>query len=116
MRHRIIPFILLFLSPSCTQAVVPEPEHEISYVLCNKNATAEVQSLWSLLTAQYGRNAISGVVANIDWNTREAENVYQWTGHYPALNVFDFMNMHASKDVNPSGWLDYSDKIGRAHV
>ena len=109
MRHRIIPFILLFLSPSCTQAVVPEPEHEISYVLCNKNATAEVQSLWSLLTAQYGRNAISGVVANIDWNTREAENVYQWTGHYPALNVFDFMNMHASKDVNPSGWLDYSD-------
>ena len=109
MRHRIIPFILLFLSPSCTQAVVPEPEPEVSYVLCNKNATAEVQSLWSLLTAQYGKNAISGVVANIDWNTREAENVYQWTGHYPALNVFDFMNIHASKDVNPSGWLDYSD-------
>ncbi|MBO4519311.1 MAG: hypothetical protein J5704_04660 [Paludibacteraceae bacterium] len=97
------------MSPSCTQAVVPEPEPEVSYVLCNKNATAEVQSLWSLLTAQYGKNAISGVVANIDWNTREAENVYQWTGHYPALNVFDFMNIHASKDVNPSGWLDYSD-------
>ena len=69
----------------------------------------ETQALWSLLCSQYGKNSISGVVANIDWNTVEAENVYKWTGHYPALNVFDFINIHASKDVNPSGWLDYND-------
>ena len=91
------------------RAEEPEQESKASYVLCNTNATSEAQQLWSLLCSQYGKNAISGVVANIDWNTREAENVYEWTGKYPALNVFDFMNIHASKDVNPSGWLDYSD-------
>ena len=106
MKHRCIVFLFLLLNAGCTKAVVPGPEPEVSYRLCNSNATAETQALWSLLCTQYGKNAISGVVANIDWNTREADNVYTWTGHYPALNVFDFMNMHASKDVNPSGWLD----------
>lgn len=41
--------------------------------------------------------------------TGTTENVYAWTGKYPALNAFDFINIHASKDVNKQGWLDYSD-------
>lgn len=75
----------------------------------NPNATAETKRLYTRLLSQYGKKALSGVVANIDWNTREAENVYKWTGRYPVINVFDFINIHASKDVNPQGWLDYSD-------
>ena len=109
MKHGTILLSFLLLLAGCTSAQEPDVQPVTSFKLCNKSATTETQQLWSLLCAQYGRNAISGVVANIDWNTREAENVYQWTGHYPAINVFDFMNMHASKDVNPSGWLDYSD-------
>ncbi len=81
----------------------------VSQQLVNPNATAEAQALYAKLLSLYGKKALSGVVANIDWNTREAENVYKWTGNYPALNVFDFINIHASKDVNPKGWLDYSD-------
>lgn len=77
--------------------------------LIDTNATPETQQLYNLLVTNYGEKIISGVVANVDWNTREAENVYQWTGHYPALNTFDFCNMHASKDVNPDGWLNYSN-------
>ena len=48
-------------------------------------------------------------MANVDWNIREAENVHGWTGKWPAMNVFDFINIHNSKDVNPNGWVDYSD-------
>lgn len=84
-------------------------ETHSSYKLVNPNATAQAQALFKLLADNYGKRILSGVVARIDWNTDEAENVYAWTGKYPAINVFDFINIHASKDVNPSGWLDYSD-------
>lgn len=111
MRHKLFILFLFFFCISCKASDMPEAQQEpiVTYSLCNAHATAETQQLWSLLCSQYGKNALSGVVANIDWNTREAENVYQWAGHYPAINVFDFINIHASKDVNKNGWLDYSD-------
>ena len=110
MRNKMLLLSMLLICASCHAQNTPEPtQPTVSYTLCNPNATAETQQLWGVLCAQYGKKALSGVVANIDWNTREAENVYQWTGKYPALNVFDFINIHASKDVNPQGWLDYSD-------
>ena len=110
MRNKIILFSLLFTCISCKAQNTPEPvQPTVSYTLCNSNATAETQRLWGVLCSEYGKRAMSGVVANVDWNTRETENVYAWTGKYPALNVFDFINIHASKDVNKQGWLDYSD-------
>lgn len=80
-----------------------------SATLVNPNATTEAQALYQKLRAVYGKKALSGVVANIDWNIQEAENVHKWTGKWPVINVFDFINIHASKDVNAQGWLDYSD-------
>lgn len=77
--------------------------------LANPNATAEAQRLYKALWSQYGKKTISGTVASVDWNTKEADIVKGWTGRYPAINVFDFINIHASKDVNSKGWLDYSD-------
>lgn len=110
MRHKILLLSMLFICVSCKAQNTPEPvQPTVSYTLCNPNATAETQQLWGVLCSEYGKRAMSGVVANVDWNTRETENVYQWTGKYPALNVFDFINIHASKDVNKQGWLDYSD-------
>lgn len=84
-------------------------EETVEHSLSNPHATAEAQQLYKALWSQYGKKTISGVVASVDWNTKEAEIVKQWTGKYPAINVFDFINIHASKDVNAKGWLDYSD-------
>ena len=84
-------------------------ETNVSCQLVNANATPEAKKVYDILCNLYGKKIISGTVANIDWNYRDAENVKKWTGKYPALNVFDFINIHASKDVNPRGWLDYSD-------
>lgn len=77
--------------------------------LCNPLADAPTQQLYQLLCRLYGSRILSGTVANVDWNTREADNVKQWTGRYPALNVFDFINFHHSKDVDRSAWVDYTD-------
>ena len=84
-------------------------KEQISPGPVNPKATPEVRQLYKTLLSLYGEKAVSGVVANIDWNYREAENVHEWTGKWPVINVFDFINIHASKDVNKSGWLDYSD-------
>lgn len=93
--------------------VTPETGEETVSTICktlvNPNATTEAQTLYTRLLSVYGTKALSGVVADIDWNIREAENVHKWTGKWPVINVFDFINIHASKDVNPQGWLNYSD-------
>ena len=75
----------------------------------NPNATEESRQVYALLRMLYGEKIVSGTVANVNWNIKEAQNVYKWTKQYPALNVFDFIQIYASKDVNPSGWLDYSN-------
>lgn len=99
---------LLCLSCSAEPAEAPAAA-EATHQLANANATPQAKKLYSVLWQIYGYKAVSGVVANVDWNIKEAENVHKWTGHWPALNVFDFINLHASKDVNSKGWLDYSD-------
>ncbi len=77
--------------------------------LVNASATTEAQKVYSVLSQLSGSKTVSGTVANVDWNIREAENVKNWTGHWPALNMFDFINLPSSKDVNSKGWIDYSD-------
>lgn len=108
----LLLFTLLASLFSCSNSETvaePQSDKEQTYQLVNPNATTETKQLFNMLTELYGKKIISGVVANVDWNYRDAENVYKWTGRWPAINVFDFMNIHASKDVNPKGWLDYSD-------
>ncbi len=86
----------------------PEPQPEPG----EKTRTENAQKLFDVLTSLYGNKMISGTTAVVDWNTKEAEQVYQWTNKYPAINTYDFINIHASKDINPDGWLDYSDISG----
>lgn len=77
--------------------------------LCNPTPTSEAQKVYETLWSVYQEKALSATVADVDWNITEAENVYEWTGKWPVMNVFDFINIRNSKDVNPSGWIDYSD-------
>ncbi len=79
------------------------------HTLCNPAATPEARQVYQALWGIYQQQTLSATVANVDWNIREAENVHEWTGKWPAMNVFDFINIHNSKDVNPAGWIDYSD-------
>ena len=77
--------------------------------LCNPQATQDANDVYQILWQVYQKQALSATVANVDWNIKEAENVHEWTGKWPVMNVFDFINFRNSKDVNPKGWLDYSD-------
>ena len=73
-------------------AIIPQP--------VNPNATEETRQVYAVLRMLYGEKVVSGTVANVSRNIKEAQNVYIWTKKYPALNVFDFIQIYASKDVN----------------
>lgn len=108
----VFSLMVNFSCASSSDSVIEEPSQPVvnwQQSLCNANATQETKQVFQILCNLYTKKTISGTVANVDWNIREAENVKQWTGRYPALNVFDFINIHASQDVNPNGWLNYSD-------
>jgi mannan endo-1,4-beta-mannosidase len=65
----------------------------------------EAQNVMNFLKQTYGIKTISGTMANVNWNTDEADWVYAQTGKYPALNCFDFIHHIFS----PSNWIDYSN-------
>ena len=46
------------------------------------------------------------MMANVAWNVEESEQVYQWTGKYPALNCFDYIHLQSSAE---GSWIDYGD-------
>ena len=74
--------------------------------------TAEAQEVYDFLQANFETRTISATMA-VDgvsgetgsWNTADAEQVYEWTGQYPAMNCFDYLHMASS----PSSGIDYSD-------
>ncbi len=114
MKSRKLLAMMVMLALTCASCAkgntVTQTDHQTeSHRLANANATAEARRLYDVLWSLQGKKTVSGVVASVDWNVKEADIVNSWTGRYPAINIFDFININASKDVNPNGWVDYSD-------
>lgn len=87
-----------------TTEAAPQPV-EISGDLVVTNPSQEAQNVYNFLKENYGTKIISGAVANVSWNTNEADWVYQHTGKYPAMNTFDYIHLNWS----PTNWIDYND-------
>jgi mannan endo-1,4-beta-mannosidase len=66
------------------------------------NPSPEAQKVYAFLQAQQGAKIISGTVANVNWNINEAQWVHQHTGHWPALNGFDYIHLNGN-------WVDYTN-------
>jgi len=69
------------------------------------NPSPEAIKLYNFLIENHGRKVISGTMANVSWNTSEAEWVAKHTGKYPALNGFDYIHLYTS----PASWINYED-------
>lgn len=70
-------------------------------------ATGKAARLHSFLLDNFETKALSAIMADVAWNSDEAEKVYQWTGKYPAINGFDYIHMPASEAG--ANWIDYMD-------
>ncbi|MFW6389038.1 MAG: glycosyl hydrolase, partial [Marinilabiliaceae bacterium] len=93
------------LDENVTFSFSTEVPVELESSLVAENPSREAQNVFAFLRENYGSQIISGTVANVSWNTNEAEWVHQHTGKYPALNGFDLIHLYAS----PANWIDYSD-------
>ncbi|GIJ96860.1 hypothetical protein CAPN001_14290 [Capnocytophaga stomatis] len=104
--YLIIIMLLSFIfNACCKEDINDEPTEEITSTLADNQASEEAKNLYNYLRSVYGKKILSSTMANVNWNTAEAENVYKLTGKYPAMNCFDFIHIHHS----PSDWIDYSD-------
>lgn len=63
--------------------------------------------LYNYLLQNYESKILSGMMANVAWNTEMSERVYQWTGKYPAINTFDYVHLPSS--LAGANWIDYTD-------
>src|SRR5690606_18991967 len=78
---------------------------EISESPVVANASPEAVNVYEFLKEMYGSKILSGSMANVSWNTNEADWVYKHTGKYPAMNTFDYIHLNWA----PDSWIDYSD-------
>ena len=70
--------ILLFFTISIGSLAVND-ESQIIIEPVNPNATEEARQVYAILRMLYGEKIVSGTVANVNWNIKEAQNVYKWT-------------------------------------
>ena len=75
----------------------------------NPDATPETVNLYNYLKENFGKKMLTAASADVNWNTRYADQMYEITGKYPAINMFDYIHFHFSKPLNPSNWIDYTN-------
>ena len=87
--------------------IVSTEDYSLTFSVNSANhKSKEAVNLMNFLEENFGKNIISGVMANDSWNINGAVWVYQQTGKWPAMNGFDYMHLPNSA---PGSWIDYSD-------
>ncbi|MDR0893749.1 MAG: Ig-like domain-containing protein [Prevotellaceae bacterium] len=81
------------------------PVPEMDATLSVKNPSQQTQKLYAYLLESYGKQILSGMMANVAWNNDESERVHTLTGKYPAINSYDYIHLNWS----PANWIDYGD-------
>jgi mannan endo-1,4-beta-mannosidase len=81
------------------------PSTKIDSILAVSNPMPEAKLLYDELRAVYGKQMLSGMMANVNWNNTESERVHRLTGRFPTINSYDYIHLPFS----PSNWIDYSD-------
>lgn len=83
-----------------------QPQPTVNTSIPVAATTEAAQKLYSYFLEQYGKKVISGVMADVNWNTICAEKVHDLTGRYPAMNCYDFIHICYSA---PDSWINYED-------
>jgi mannan endo-1,4-beta-mannosidase len=98
-------YTLTFSTTEDPTANLPEIDSSKIDALSNASATEAAKKVYAFLLENYGKKVISAAMANVNWNTNEADLVYKATGKYPAINTFDYVHLPWS----PANWIDYSN-------
>lgn len=91
--------------PAVSQTLTAQSQ-TIAAAPVNADATAAAKALYTKLAGNYGKKTYSAAMADVAWNTDEADRVYSLTGKYPAINGYDYIHLQST---SVGGWIDYSD-------
>lgn len=78
---------------------IPESAYQVSNVLSDPNATPETKALFTYLCEGYGKQVLSGQVADNGLNSDEFKSIYEVTGKKPAILGLDMMDYTPSRNA-----------------
>ncbi len=78
---------------------IPDSAYQVSKTLSDPNATAETKALFSYLCDGYGKQVLSGQVADDGLDSNEFKAIYEVTGKKPAILGLDMMRYTPSRNA-----------------
>ncbi len=78
---------------------IPDSAYQVSNVLCDSDATPETKSLFNYLCNGYGKQVLSGQVADDGLKSDEFKSIYDVTGEKPAILGLDMMDYTPSRNA-----------------
>ncbi len=96
------PYTLKFSTQTYT---APDPSTSEIDPLVNPNATAMARKVHDFLKSTYGKQILSGAMANVNNNNDFAGWIEKVSGKYPAITFYDLIHLPESGQ----NWIDYSD-------
>ena len=88
----------------------PSSSFDIAENLVTANPMQQTVNLYNFLKENFGKNIISGAMADVNWNTSMADIMYDMAEQHPAINCFDFVHHIYSNPLNQQNWApDYTD-------
>lgn len=78
---------------------IPDSAYQVSDKLCDPDATPETKALFSYLCDMYGKQVISGQVADDGLDSNEFKSIYEVTGKKPAILGLDMMRYTPSRNA-----------------
>ena len=109
MKRTIFSFLLPLLALAMQAQIQKQP--------IDREATGPARQLYSyLLDKVWGKQVLSGCQARWDYNTTDADGIYERAGKYPAINIFDFQHFR-QRNLNymrptAKAWNDAGGIVG----
>ncbi len=109
MKRTILSFLLPLLALAMQAQIQEQP--------IDRRATGPTRQLYNyLLDKVWGKQVLSGCQARWDYNTTDADGIYERAGKYPAINIFDFQHFR-QRNLNYMGptakaWHDAGGIVG----
>lgn len=87
-----------YLKVQASEAI-PDSAYQVSNVLSDVDATPETKALFTYLCEGYGKQVLSGQVADNGLNSDEFKSIYEVTGKKPAILGLDMMDYTPSRNA-----------------
>ena len=109
MKRSTFSLLLLLLALAMQAQIQEQP--------IDREATGPARQLYRYLRDKvWGKQVLSGCQARWDYNTTDADGIYERAGKYPAINIFDFQHFR-QRNLNYMGptakaWHDAGGIVG----